>query len=194
MLTDRTQTGGRSILDVVGSAVAGGARRVVLREKDLPRDRRLELALELRAMLQPVNGRLIVAGPDALGGDAVHLASADPPVRNVALVGRSCHEAGELSALLPAGAEAAEDYVTLSPVYLTQSKPGYGPALGLARLVELCRLAGRPVYALGGVTAANAAACVAAGAAGVAVMGEIMRAVDPAAYVSGLLKSLDSAA
>jgi len=73
---------------------------------------------------------------------------------------------------------AGADYVTVSPVFLTVSKPGYGPALGtdgLARIVA--RVAG-PVIALGGVTAANAASCRAAGAQGVAVMGEVMRAAD----------------
>lgn len=194
VLTDRTQVVGRSLLEVVGSAINGGARHVVLREKDLPRARRLELAIQLRAALEPVGGRLIAAGPDALGGDAVHLASADPPVRGVTLTGRSCHNEGELAALRPRDTETAEDYVTLSPVFLTSSKPGYGPALGLERFACLCRLAARPVYALGGVTAVNAADCVAAGAAGVAVMGEIMRAADPADYTAKLLSSLGAPA
>jgi len=68
--------------------------------------------------------------------------------------------------------------VTLSPVYPTQSKPGYGPALAPAAAAEL---AGRvPWLALGGVdTAERAAACAVAGAQGIAVMGAIMRAPDP---------------
>jgi thiamine monophosphate synthase len=78
-----------------------------------------------------------------------------------------------------------EDYVTLSPIFLTSSKPGYGPALGTHILSVR---ASRPIVALGGVDdAAKAAACREAGAAGVAVMGAVMRAADPAAVVKGLL-------
>ena len=71
---------------------------------------------------------------------------------------------------------------------LTSSKPGYGPPLGFDGLRALTRVAAPlPVYALGGLDASRAAACRAAGAAGVAVMGALMGAADPAAEVAGLL-------
>jgi thiamine-phosphate pyrophosphorylase len=169
--------------ELVAAAVAGGARWVLLREKDLPRHERLALAEEVRAVLAPAGGRLIVAGPDPLGGDAVHLSATDRLI-SAGLVGRSCHSAAELDGL------TTEDYVTLSPVFASRSKPGYRP-LGLGRFRELCRLAGRPVLALGGVeTPARAAACRAAGAAGVAVMGAVMRAADPASVVAGFRRAV----
>jgi thiamine-phosphate pyrophosphorylase len=90
-------------------------------------------------------------------------------------------------------AAAAEgvDYVTVSPVYPTPSKPGYGPALGKHTLSDLTAIAGAPpVYALGGVDTARAPECLAAGAAGVAVMGAVMAAEDPAAVVAALLAAL----
>jgi thiamine-phosphate diphosphorylase len=170
-------------VDVVRAAVDGGARCVVLREKDLPRDRRAALADALRSVLAPVGGSLVVAGPDPLGGDAVHLSAAGPyppPARLV--VGRSCHDATEL------GRVSTEDYAFVSPVFPTPSKPGYGPALTPAGLAELVRRSPVPVLALGGVqTPEDAAACVAAGATGVAVMGAVMRAADPADVVNRLL-------
>ena len=76
-------------------------------------------------------------------------------------------------------ASAGADYVTLSPIFPSASKPGYGPALGTNILGEAAKL-GIPVLALGGVTADKAAACRAAGAAGIAVMGPAMRSSDPA--------------
>jgi thiamine monophosphate synthase len=167
LLTDRRLASG-SLLTVVARAVRGGAAWVILRERDLPYDERRALAVALRDLLPP--GRLIVAGPDPLGADAVHLAEADPlPAASVGLVGRSCHDTPHLS---------IEDYVTLSPVYSTQTKPGYGPALAPARASAL---AGEvPWLALGGIdTPVRAAACAAAGARGVAVMGAVMRATDP---------------
>ena len=187
VLTDRRQAG-RGLREVVEGAVEGGARLVVLREKDLARDERMALAEALRAVLAPAGGRLIVAGPDPLGGDAVHLASADP-YTETGLVGRSCHNEEDLTRL------STEDYVTLSPVFPSPSKPGYGPPLGLAPLATLCARTPVKVFALGGVTTADqAAACVAAGAHGVAVMGAVMRARDPAATVAALLSATLSAA
>jgi len=167
LLTDRRLASG-SLPRVVAAAVRGGVAWVILRERDVPYAERRALALTLRDLLPP--GRLIVAGPDPLGADAVHLAEADPlPAAGVALIGRSCHDVPRLS---------IEDYVTLSPVYPTQSKPGYGPAIAPAAAAEL---AGRvPWLALGGVdTAERAAACAVAGAQGIAVMGAIMGAPDP---------------
>ena len=184
VLTDRRQAAG-SLEDVVAGAVGGGARLVVLREKDLPDEPRLALAGRLDGILAAVGGTLIVAGPLAGWDGPRHLSSVDGyPARRPALVGRSCHDAGELSA---AAAEGT-DYATLSPIFPTQSKPGYGPVLGRGGLAQLCATARLPVYALGGVcTRDDVAASRAAGAAGVAVMGAVMRAGDPERVVRELL-------
>jgi thiamine-phosphate pyrophosphorylase len=194
VISDRRQAR-RPLEELAEAAFAGGCRWFSLREKDLP-------PAERRALL----GALVVLGnrwgatvtvhddiDAAAMADAggVHLPSGGSPeaarVRLPgALIGASAHSAEEALALLSAGA----DYVTVSPVFLTASKPGYGPALGpdgLARIVA--RVTG-PVIALGGVTAANAASCRAAGAQGVAVMGEVMRAADPRAAVEAILHEI----
>jgi thiamine-phosphate pyrophosphorylase len=168
VLTDRRLAAG-SLREVVEAAVRGGAGWVILRERDLPYGNRRALAESLREVL-PL-GRLIVAGPDPLGGDAVHLAESDPmPRHRVRLVGRSRHDLVTPS---------EEDYVTLSPVFPTVTKPGYGPPLGAA---AAARLAGAvPWLALGGIDSAErVSACAAAGAAGIAVLGAVMRSDDPA--------------
>lgn len=168
VLTDRSQCAA-ALIDVVGAAVDAGARAVVLREKDLPETKRLRLAEHLTRILDPVDGLLIVAGRR---GDAVHLAARDVfPTRRPELVGRSCHSSEEVAA---ASAEGC-DYVTVSPMFATASKPGYGPGLGLAGLAALTAEATPPTYALGGVHPPDVADCVAAGASGVAVMGPVMR-------------------
>lgn len=183
VLTDRTQCAGR-LVDAVAAAVDGGARAVVLREKDLPEAERDELSAQLSAVLATVGGLLVRAGR---GPAAVHLAAADPfPAVRPALVGRSCHSAAELA---QARAEGC-DWVMLSPVFATPSKPGYGPALGPAGLAALLG-AGPPAYALGGVQPEDVADCLAAGAYGVAVMGPVMR--EPA-LVSAHLAALADAA
>jgi thiamine-phosphate diphosphorylase len=180
LLTDRRQAR-RPLVEVVEAAACGGVRRVVLREKDMDPGERAALAAALRAVLADAGGQLIVAGADPLGGGAVHLAAAGPyPPPDLPLVGRSCHDEAELSRL------STEHYAMVSPVFPTPSKPGYGPPLGLDGLARLAARSPVPVLALGGITPDNAAGCLAAGAAGVAVMGAVMRADDPAAVVCDL--------
>jgi len=177
LLTDRTLVpAGRSLLDVVRAAVEGGATHVVLREKDLPSVERAALAAELRAFV-PV---LLIASDPTIAADGVHLAGADPlPSDRPDVVGRSCHSREDL---VQAAAEGC-DYATLSPIFESPSKPGHGPALGVRAL----RAAPLPVYALGGMDPTNARSCIDAGATGVAVMGYVMRADDPAVAVKALL-------
>jgi thiamine-phosphate diphosphorylase len=171
VLTDRTQCRG-PLVETVAEAIHWGARAVVLRERDLPEEERAGIAAELRGILRRVHGKLIMAGT---GADAVHLAARDAfPASRPALVGRSCHDAVELAA---ATIERC-DYITLSPVFATASKPGYGPALrpdGFRALVGGAPDPRPPAYALGGVRPPDVAACLRASAHGVAVMGTVMR-------------------
>lgn len=172
-----------NLVEVVAQAVAGGARAVVLREKQRPPAERAALARELQPLLASAGGLLLVASDPGIDSDGVHLAATDPmPFPRPPLVGRSCHDRRSLEQ----AAEEGCDYATLSPIFPTPSKPGYGPALGVTVLAG-CPL---PTYALGGVGAATAGECVNAGAAGVAVMGAVMGAADPAGAVRAILAAL----
>ena len=196
VISDRRQT--RLPLEQVAKGVfEGGGRWFSLREKDLP-------PAERRALL----GRLVALGRDfgavvtvhedidaaaAADADGVHLPSAGNVAaarsqRPHGLIGASAHSADEASALLRAGA----DYVTVSPIFVTLSKPGYGPALGLDGLARIVAEAPGPVVALGGIDNGNAAACLAAGARGIAVMGEVMRSEDPRVTVERLLRAIST--
>lgn len=194
VVTDRRLAGERPLADVVRAAVAGGARAVLLREKDLPVAERRRLAVELAGVLAPAGGTLVVAGDPALAaelGAGLHLAAGQRPVPGAGrLVGRSCHGPAELAAARRDGAA----YATLSPVFPTASKPGYGPALGPDGLADaVAAVPDLPVLALGGVGPGRVAACRSAGAHGVAVMGEVMRAGDPAEVVRRLHAELERA-
>jgi thiamine-phosphate pyrophosphorylase len=192
VISDRHQA--RRPLEEVAEAVfAGGCRWFSLREKDLPfEERRALLAALLGAGRR--FGAVVTAHEDieavmATGADGVHLPSGGRPAAararlSGALIGASAHSADEAAALLSAGA----DYVTVSPVFVTASKPGYGPALGLDGLARIVAQAPGPVVALGGITAANAVSCISTGVRGIAIMGEIMRAADPQATVKHILR------
>jgi thiamine-phosphate pyrophosphorylase len=203
VLTDRVATArcGRSLPETVREAVDGGARAVLLREKDLPVDQRRALLDACRDLLDPVGGRVGVASDASLAAVAginwVHLAQADEfQVLGAAdgapgtLIGRSCHNRVEATQAVDEGCA----YVTVSPVAITRSKPGYGPAIGAARLREICAaIASTPVWALGGVARANAAGWITAGAHGIFVMGGIMAAPDPAAATAVYLQAIGDA-
>jgi thiamine-phosphate pyrophosphorylase len=198
VISDRRQAR-QPLPQVVDAVFAGGCRWFSLREKDLPPEERRALLGDL-VTLGHRFGAVVTAHEDieavaAMGADGVHLPSGGSPGEARArlpgaLIGASAHSADEAAALLRAGA----DYVTLSPVFVTPSKPGYGPALGLDGLACIVGQVPGDIIALGGITAENAAACLAAGARGIAVMGEVMRAADPQAIVEYILRMMNSPA
>jgi thiamine-phosphate diphosphorylase len=131
-----------------------------------------------------VNGRLDVAL--ASDADGVHLGGDAPPVTAIKpltgqlWLGVSVHPNEDIPP------EAT--YALLSPIFATRSKPGAAP-LGLGALRD--RRGGPiPVFALGGITQENAGACLAAGAAGVAVLGGVLPHPDPAGAAAALLNAI----
>jgi thiamine-phosphate pyrophosphorylase len=197
VITDRHQA--RQPLETIAAAVGrGGGRWLLFRDKDLAAPARRDLAVRL-ARIAAEHGVALSVSADvelaaAVGAAGVHLqaASAVAPARARlpdAIIGVSAHSVADVAAVAAAGA----DYVTLSPIFLTGSKPGYGPPLGTNAL-RAAAAHGIPVLALAGVTAATAGACLAVGARGVAVMGEVMRADDPAGIVRDLVAACEGAA
>jgi thiamine-phosphate pyrophosphorylase len=194
VISDRRQA--RRPLEELAEAIfAGGCRWLSLREKDLPPAERRAL-LSALMMVGRRWGATVTVHEDVdaaviSGAAGVHLPSAGNPEAARArlpdgLIGASAHSAAEASALLGSGA----DYVTISPVFITASKPGYGPAIGLGGLAEVAARVPGPVIALGGITAANAPLCLSVGASGVAAMGEVMRAANPQAAVEAMLAAI----
>ncbi len=195
IITDRHQA--RAPLAALAwAAFSAGGRWLMLREKDLEAAARLAMLQDLIALGAPYGAAVTVnsdlAAAAAAGAAGVHLpAGADPAAARAALgaealIGYSAHDVNEANAAAAAGA----DYVTLSPVFESASKPGYGPCLGPEGLGAAAARVPVPVVALGGVTAANAGSCLSAGAAAVAVMGPVMRAADPGAAVAELLAAI----
>jgi thiamine-phosphate pyrophosphorylase len=195
LITDRKQAH-RPLEEVVASALRGGCRWISVREKDLPAEDQAALALRLVRLAAPFGARLMLHGDPRIARETnlfgVHLpAGGDVRAAREALgatawVSASVHSFDEILAAAAAGVDA----VTLSPVFTSASKPGYGPALGLEALAESARRSPVPIIALGGITdGSRLRACLDAGASGVAVMGAIMRATDPAATMAGLTSS-----
>jgi len=194
VISDRSQAT-RPLVEIAAAAFEGGCRWFSLREKDLPAAERRVLLAELVALGQRYDAAVMahddIDAVEAVGAAGVHLPRGSDPAaarRRLpqGLIGVSTHSAAEAAAQLRAGA----DYVTLSPIFLTDSKPGYGPALGLDTLADVAQAVPGPIIALAGIGPDNAAACLAAGARGIAVMGEIMRAANPETTVRLLLAAM----
>jgi thiamine-phosphate pyrophosphorylase len=195
LVTDRAQAR-RPLEEIVARACAAGCRWVSLREKDLPANEQIALARSLMPIAQRFDARLTLHGDAdlarAAGLDGVHLSARDDAAAAraalgpEALIGISIHSAAEAAALDP----VMIDYAVAGPAYLTASKPGYGPALGPGGFAAICRAARVPVVAIGGIEPENEAAVLAAGAAGIAVMGSVMRAEDPKNVIGDLLMAM----
>jgi thiamine-phosphate pyrophosphorylase len=178
------------------AAIAAGPGAVQLREKDLDgralyaRAERLAARCRASGVKLLVNERADVAL--AAGADGVHLPESGLPVAAARglvgagrLVGSSVHAAGLL------GARAGADFVLFGPVFDTPAKRAFGPPQGLERLAEVVRATALPVLAVGGVTSGRVPDVLRAGAVGVAVIGAVLDAEDPAAAVAELRRALE---
>lgn len=198
LVTDRSQAR-RSLAEIVGAALTSGCRWLSLREKDLPEDEQVVLARSLLSPARRHGARILLHGEARLaqlaGVDGVHLPSGSDAAAARALlgpqklIGVSIHTITEAEAIDPHGC----DYALAGPAFETPSKPGYGPEIGRKGLFEIARTARVPVLAIGGINAARIGEIIATGCAGVAVMGGVMRAADPAQEMRALLATLQGA-
>ncbi|MEW6269658.1 MAG: thiamine phosphate synthase [Thermodesulfobacteriota bacterium] len=173
---------------VLDAAIAAGVGAVQLRDKDLDgralcaRAERLLGRCRRSRVKLIINDRVDVAL--AVGADGVQLPGDGLPAEAARrllgaepAIGCSVHAAAEIARA------SGADFLVFGPVYDTPSKRAYGPPQGVARLAEVARATPLPVVAVGGVTPARVAELRRAGAAGVAVMGAILDADDPARVV-----------
>jgi len=105
-----------------------------------------------------------------LGADGVHLGRDDDGAERAVSEGLvlGCSAASVYEAR--AGEELRAAYIGAGPVWATPSKEDADTPIGLDGLAEICRAVSVPVVAIGGVDTTNAADCIRAGAAGVAVI------------------------
>jgi thiamine-phosphate pyrophosphorylase len=174
-----------ALLEQAAHWIADCVELIQLREKDLPPASQSKIALKILKNIELSHSPtklLINSRPDiaiATGAHGVHLTASPseltaPQIRSLfasaslpfPLITISCHT---LEGVRRAHQDQV-DAILFSPIFEKPlaDQPAL-PGLGLERLREACSIATPiPVFALGGVTSTNAAACIAAGAAGVA--------------------------
>jgi thiamine-phosphate pyrophosphorylase len=168
-------------LETAGRAIVAGATVVQLRVKGST-DEIVAAGRDFRSL-----GTTFVVNDDVdaaleLGADGVHLGQGDAGAERARARGLLL---GSSATTYDEAVVAVADYLGVGPIWATPSKPDASAPLGLAELERICRAVDLPVIAIGGIDVANAADCIRAGAAGVAV---IRAATDP-----GLREAVDEA-
>lgn len=192
-------TAGRDVTSVALAAVRGGATMVQLRYKSGTSEI-VQAAREVIEVLRPtgvpviINDRVDLAR--ALGAQGVHLGQGDTAPADAraalgedAIVGLSITDPAQLKNVDP----AVVDYLGAGPIFETGSKADAAAPLGLEALSRIAGGVRLPVAAIGGITEANAAAVIRAGADGLAVVSAICAADDPEEAARTLVARIDEA-
>jgi len=187
-------------LDLARAFIDGGARFLQLRAKVLPGAAFLATATAL-VQLAHARGASVIVNDRAdiarlAGADGVHIGQDDlspEAVRSLigddALVGLSTHTVEQLTRAL----NEPVSYVAIGPVFRTRTKVTGHERVGLELVREAAlraRVRELPLVAIGGITLETAPSVLAAGAASVAVIGDLLGSNDPAARVTAFLNAL----
>ncbi len=179
---------------------AAGVDWIQLRDRALEDEPLYRLARALARAAHDRPGRRVLvnrradialaAGADGvhLGFDAIDSKSARALLGNDAWIGASLHSPDDFEAA--AGSDLS--YAHLAPIWDPKSKPASRPALGLEALARAATF-GLPVLAQAGLDAGRARLAIGAGAAGIAVTGQLSGSADPAAIAAELRRGLDQA-
>jgi thiamine-phosphate pyrophosphorylase len=202
-IIDPARAGGHDIVQLARSVASGGATLVQLRDKHNETRAMVAAAAAIKAALVPFNVPLVINDRVdvalAIGADGVHIGPDDMAPEDArrllgpaAIIGLSVKSTAAAEAV-PA---ALIDYAGIGGVYATGSKEQktspIGPE-GLARVAEALRqrAPALPVCGIAGIDPTNAAAVVAAGADGIAVISALAEVPDPAAAARTLREIVD---
>lgn len=172
-ITHATQVGAAAQLAALDRALARGLKLVQLRESSLPEMQRESFVSAAVARCQQRGAQVLVNGDAqlarAIGADGLHLPAQQlmrlnqrPPFP---LIGASCHERRELEH----AARLGLDFAVLGPVHPTATHPG-ATGMGWERFAQSIAGLPLPVYAIGGLSAADLTDALAAGAQGIAAI------------------------
>lgn len=195
VITDSHLSLGRSNIEVVRQAIAGGARLIQLREKHMLTRDLVVMGLAIREITRQagaillVNDRVDVA--QAIGADGVHLGQDDLPAdlaRNILGSGKIIGVSVETPDEARAAERAGADYVGTGPVFPTSTKADAGAPYGTQLIVRVKSATSLPVIAIGGINAGNVADVARAGADGAAVISAVVSQPDIAGAVRELIR------
>jgi len=201
VLLDPEHARGRPLGELARAAIAGGTTILQMRAKHASTRDFLAMTEAVLAVARPlgvpvlVNDRLDVAL--AAGADGVHVGEEDLPVAKArALLGPAAWIGFSAASSEAArrGLRDGADYLGAGDVFGTASKADAGAPIGLGGLAAVVHATELPVVAIGAIHQGNAAECIRAGAAGVAVISAVLGAEDVEAAARALRVVVDAAA
>jgi len=186
LVTDQKLCLGRELIEVVMEAVAGGVCIVQIREKDSDTRDFFQLATAMKKSLEKTNVPLIINDrvdvAMAVDADGVHVGQTDLPcavVRDMIgpekILGVSINTFEQIDEVHKLNI----DYLSLSPVFPTPTKPDTTPAFGIEGLKKARQMTSRPLMTIGGIDKTNLKDIVDTGIDGVAVVSAICSAPSP---------------
>jgi thiamine-phosphate pyrophosphorylase len=204
-IIDPERANGRSLSELTRLVVAGGATLIQLRDKHGATRQMIEEARAIKAALAGTGVRLVVNDRVDValvaGADGVHLGQEDMRVEDARrLLGPDAIIGLSIKTVALANAAPLEqlDYVGVGGVYATTSKDNPNKPIGVNGLRDIvhafhARKRDLPVCGIAGIDASNAAAAIAAGADGVAVISALSMKSDPEAAARELRGVVDAA-
>jgi len=200
LVTDRGLSGIHSTYEIIKMAVAGGASIVQLREKTATTREFLSEAQKVKDfcgqhnVLFIINDRIDIAL--AVDADGVHLGQDDMPIeiaRSILgpgkIIGISAFDNKEAIRAEQAGA----DYLGVSPIFTTPTKPELDKGIGLKGLAFMRQAVSIPLVAIGGLDQTNAYDVIKAGADSIAVVSAIVSAENPCQATAEIKHEIDRA-
>ncbi len=200
VILDTEALKGRRHIEAARQAIRGGATAIQLRDKLLSKRELLPIARQLKSLCAEQNALFIINDhldlALAADADGLHLGQEDLPLREARkllamdrLLGGSARTVDEAKSAEADGA----DYVAVGSIYPTTSKEE-AVVVGLERLRQVRQAVSLPLVAIGGISAANAAGVIAAGASSVAVISAVLHADDIEAAAGEIAGKLEAQA
>jgi hydroxymethylpyrimidine kinase/phosphomethylpyrimidine kinase/thiamine-phosphate diphosphorylase len=198
LVTDPELCAKAGLLHTVREAVAGGVTMVQLRDKTATTQERITMGRALMEVLQGTGVPLIINDDIdaalAIGAHGVHVGQSDLTPRAVrermgpsAIVGLSCETVAHAAAADP----LLVDYVGMSPVLATPTKPDHAAALGFAGLEAARAATTLPAVAIGGMHLEHVARVMRTGVDGISVVSAVCGQPDPRAAAFALRRAID---
>ena len=172
-----------NLFSSVKMAIDGGVKAVQLRGKDLPARELLKIGERLRHLTNIesvklfINDRIDVAM--AIEADGIHLGQNSMPVRLAREISKDRFLIGVSSHGLKEAMDAEEggaDFITVGPIFETESKLRYGAPIGITKFADVCEKVNIPVFAIGGINMERVCSVMREGAHGVAVISAVLKA------------------
>lgn len=186
-ITDSVLSRAGNISDVI-EAAACKVEVVQYRNKSAETREMYEEARRLREICQDltflINDRIDIAL--AVDADGVHLGQSDMPCTTARkllggekIIGVTVHNLREAVEAERLGA----DYLGVSPIFQTMTKPDAGKPAGLSLIEEIRQQVGIPLIAIGGINLLNAPEVIRAGADGLCAISCVVGSDDVSAQI-----------